>query len=271
MKKSFFTLLLLSFLATAANAQILVGDMNGDGNLDVSDVTSIVSIILGNSSKQYIYGDNMFVDSLIVENHTYVNLGLPSGTLWATCNVGAESPEDNGDYFAWGETEGYNEGKTDFSWSTYKWCNGSISTITKYCNNSSYGNNGFRDILTELELSDDAAYVKWGPAWRMPSKEQFDELINSEYTTTEWTTQNGVNGRKITSKSNGNSLFLPVAGYRGGSSLNYAGSYGYYWSRTLNPGNPYYAWHLSFDPSFVGTSNGGRCSGRSVRPVRLSE
>ena len=198
-----------------------------------------------------------------------VDLGLPSGTLWATCNIGASSPEDYGDYFAWGETEPYDEnGKTTFDWSTYKWCNGSPSTLTKYNTSSSYGT---VDNKTELDLEDDAAYVNWGSNWRMPSKAQFDELINSSYTTTEWTTVNGVDGRLITSKTNGNSVFLPAAGYRNDTSLGLAGSYGNYWSRTLYTDDPNYAWGLYFISDDVGTGSYPRCSGPSVRPVRLSE
>ena len=196
---------------------------------------------------------------------SYVDLGLPSGTLWATCNIGANSPEEYGDYFAWGETEGFNSGKTNFSWSTYKWCNGSYDSLTKYNTSSEYGS---IDKMTELDLEDDAAYVNWGPEWRMPSLGQFEELINSSYTTTTWTTQNGVYGRKITSKKNGNSIFLPAAGYRYISSLNYDGSYGDYWSRSLHSDYPGSAWRLLFYSSYIGTSNDyGRCSGRSVRPV----
>ncbi len=206
----------------------------------------------------------------IVDPSTYVDLGLPSGTLWATCNIGATNPEDYGDYFAWGETEGYNDGKTNFGVSTYKWFEGPYKT-TKYCTESSWGYNGFTDDKTELDLEDDAAYVNWGPAWRMPSEEQFQELINSSYTTTEWTTQNGVNGRKITSKTNGNSIFLPAAGYRGSSSLNNAGSGGGYWSRTLYSGVPHTAKNLSFDSSGIYADYYYRYYGRSVRPVRLSE
>lgn len=208
----------------------------------------------------------------IVDFDTYVDLGLPSGTLWATCNIGATSPEDYGDYFAWGETEGYNDGKTTFNWSTYKWCKGSDNTQTKYCTKSSYGYNGFTDDKTELDLEDDAAYVNWGLDWRMPSIEQFSELINSSYTTTEWTAQNGVNGRKITSKTNGNSIFLPAAGYRYYSSLYNGGSNGYYWSRTLHSDRPNYAWALDFDSSFNGAGTGYyRYDGLSVRPVRRPE
>lgn len=207
----------------------------------------------------------------IVDPSTYVDLGLPSGTLWATCNIGAENPEDYGDYFAWGETEGYNSGKTTFNWSTYKWCEGSEYTMTKYCTKSSYGYNGFTDDKTELDLEDDAAYVNWGPAWRMPSDEQCRELINSSYTTTEWTAQNGVNGRKITSKTNGNSIFLPAAGYRNNSSLNYGGSLGSYWSRTLYSDFPSNAWRPGFDSSNISTGGWERYNGRSVRPVCFQE
>lgn len=208
----------------------------------------------------------------IVDPSTYVDLGLPSGTLWATCNIGATNPEDYGDYFAWGETEGYNDGKTDFGWSTYKWCEGSSNTLTKYCNDCSYGYNGFTDELTELDLEDDAAYVKWGPAWRMPSIEQFNELIDDNYTTTEWTIQNGVNGYLITSKTNGNSIFLPPAGRYSNSQLLGADSYGDYWSRTLDTSNQNVARHLDFSSSYIHTNYRlNREGGFSVRPVLLSE
>ena len=206
----------------------------------------------------------------IVEDDVYVDLGLPSGTLWATCNIGATTPEDYGDYFAWGETEGYNDGKTYFDWNTYKWCKGSQSTMTKYCTNSSSGYNGFTEDKTELDLEDDAAYVNWGPAWRMPSYEQFVELYRN--TTTEWTTQNGVNGRKITSKTNGNSIFLPAAGSPDSGSLGSAGSEGYYWSRSLRASNPNDAWYLYFGLSGIGAADiSNRYYGQSVRPVRSSE
>lgn len=204
----------------------------------------------------------------VVDPASYVDLGLPSGTLWATCNIGATSPEDYGDYFAWGETEGYDSGKTRFGLDTYKWCKGSNSTMTKYCSNSSYSYEGFTDDLTELELADDAAYVNWGPAWRMPSIEQFQELINSSYTTSEWTTQNGVYGRKITSLSNGNSIFLPAAGHRRSSSRYDEGSYGYYWSRTLHSDETYSARSLFFFSSGISAEVDLRYCGLSVRPVR---
>lgn len=199
-----------------------------------------------------------------------VDLGLPSGTLWATMNIGASSPEDYGDYFAWGETEG----RTYFSWRSYKWCMGNETTLTKYCYYNIYGYYGFEDNKKELDYEDDAAYVNWGPAWRIPSMEQLDELINSEYTTTEWTTVNGVNGRKITSKTNGNAIFLPAAGWRSQDLLR-GGSDGLYWSRFLRRGD----WTNVTDAKCLNVNNGdgimyksaARCLGLSIRPVRATE
>ena len=233
----------------------------------------IRAIVLNEVTSDYLmavdYATNVFTKYTKRQTHEYVDLGLPSGTLWATCNIGAENPEDYGDYFAWGETDGYNGGKSEFSWSTYKWCNGTHD-FTKYNIDS---REGVVDNKTELDLEDDAAYVNWGPAWRIPSVEQCDELVNFSYTTTVWTTQNGVTGRKITSRSNGNSIFLPAAGYRYDSSLNSAVSHGLYWSRTLYLGNMACARGRLFNSSEVYTNDNYsyRCSGRSVRPVRISE
>ena len=191
------------------------------------------------------------------DGHDYVDLGLPSGTLWATCNVGASSPEDYGDYFAWGETST----KTTFYNYSYFDTNDDGSTFNKY-------NSGG---LTELELEDDAAYVNWGPTWCTPSKEQFVELINSSYTTTEWiTTESGVSGWKITSKTNGNFIFLPAAGYHN-SSLNGLGSNGAYWSRALDESDSKFAWCMDFSSSWVTESRYWRFYGQSVRPVRYSK
>ena len=194
----------------------------------------------------------------------YVDLELPSGTLWATCNIGAKNPEDYGDYFAWGEITGYGSGEArDFFWYTYKYCGGSKTSQTKYNYNSNYG---IVDNKMSLELIDDAAYVNWGSLWRMPSKEQFDELIDGNYTTIAWITQNGVYGCKITSKSNGISIFLPAAGYRY-STLFGNENIGLYWSRTLHKSNPYNAWYMWFG-SEIKHSGTDRYNGLSVRPVR---
>ncbi len=186
-----------------------------------------------------------------------VDLGLPSGTKWADRNVGASSPEDYGGYYAWGETEE----KAVYDWSTYKWCNGSYNTQTKYCTDSSYGT---VDNKTVLDPEDDVAHVKWGGAWKMPTLDQVEELLDN--CSSEWTTVNGVKGRKFTSKINGNSIFLPAAGYRSDSGLYRAGS-GYFWSSTLFEGGPNYAYDLDFDSGRAYCDINGRSDGFSVRPV----
>lgn len=198
--------------------------------------------------------------------HAYVDLGLPSGTLWATCNIGADQPEDYGDYFAWGETTGYKSGKTTFDWSTYKYCNDTSATMTKYCTDRRYGT---FDNKTELDPADDAATVNWGADWQIPSLAQLQELRNSDNTTTTWTTQEGVYGRLITSKKNGNSVFLPAAGVRYDSDLYGAGSYGYCWSRSLYTDRPSSACYLDFNSGNVSWSYLSRYYGQSVRPVRV--
>ena len=189
-------------------------------------------------------------------NHEYVDLGL--SVKWATCNVGATKPEEYGDYFAWGETEP----KSTYNWSTYKYCNGSSSTLTKY---NTVSSRGTVDNKTTLDLSDDAARANWGGSWRMPTDAELTEL--RENCTWTWTTQNGVYGYKVTSKKNGESIFLPAAGYRYDSSLSYAGSYGYYWSSSLYTDYPYSAWNVDFYSNNVGRSNFLRSYGFSVRPV----
>ena len=194
------------------------------------------------------------------DEHAYVDLGLPSGLLWATCNVGADTPEAYGDYFAWGETTP----KGTYNWSTYQHCMGDYDMLTKYCYDFYYGYNGFTDNLTTLLPEDDAAAANWGGNWRMPTKEEFQELYNN--TTVSWTQQNGVNGRLFTA-SNGNSLFLPAAGYRSGSNLYVAGSYGSYWSSSLNTVYPSGAWDFDFASSGYDVSNLNRNYGFTVRPV----
>ena len=217
------------------------------------------------NEKQYKYGSiknfttaEKPTDSGTLNGHEWVDLGLPSGLKWATCNVGATKSEEYGDYFAWGETQP----KETYNWSTYKWCNGSFDTQTKYCTDSYYGT---VDNKTVLEAADDVATANWGGSWRMPTTEEQQELINN--CTWTWTTQNGVNGYKVTSKSNGNSIFLPAAGCRYNSDLRYAGSYGYCWSSSLNTYSLGSAHNLSFGSSGVGWYGSNRCYGQSVRPV----
>ena len=193
--------------------------------------------------------------------HEWVDLGLPSGLLWATCNVGADVPEEYGDYFAWGETSS----KSTYDWSNYKYANGDNNTITKYCNNSDYGNNGFIDTLTILQSGDDPASANWGSGWRTPTKAQWDELQAN--TINQWIKRNGVKGRLFTA-ANGNTLFLPAAGYRKDLSHIVADVSGYYWSSLLYT-YPSFASYLSFDSEYCGIGDKKlRCFGFSVRPVR---
>ena len=196
--------------------------------------------------------------------HKYVDLGLPSGTLWATCNVGADEPEDYGSYYAWGETSI----KSIYNMSTYRYANGDHNRLTKYCNDSEYGDNGFIDGLTQLQVGDDPAAANWDSRWRIPSVAQWEELMNN--TTQTWTTRNGVKGRLFTAK-NGESIFLPASGRRCNGELGNVGKGGYYWSRSLRDGCCQYdAYYLGFFYSSVCfvDDDGYREYGFSVRPVR---
>ncbi|MDP0530686.1 hypothetical protein NLB58_02190 [Porphyromonas gingivalis] len=198
--------------------------------------------------------------------YEYVDLGLPSGTLWATFNVGATKPEEFGDYFAWGETTP----KTTYNWETYKHCIGAPDQLIKYCGKSKSGYKSFTDKLSILQPSDDAATANWGEEWRMPIEDEWDEL--RENTSSIWTTLNGVKGMLFTAR-NGNTLFLPAAGNREGNTLR-CDDEGLYWSSTY----PY--WMKSQDSrlaSYVSICPGAFCTSRahnrsvglSVRPVRL--
>lgn len=321
-----FSILAWMLLApfTAANAQnSLLGDVNKDGRVDVSDAVMVVDIILhgqkelslsvneisldkGNSATIVItsgYGsytvtstDTNIADATLsgstviitgknggttvvkvidtisgnIEeisvtvnddtpisypacpdgNHPHlIDLGLPSGTKWACCNVGATKPEEYGGYYAWGETEE----KSYYDWSTYIHCDGSSET----CHNLGSDISG-----TEY----DVAHVKWGSDWVMPTHDEQMELHNN--CTSEWTTLNGVEGRKFTSKINGNSIFLPAAGDRWDGDLLFAGEGGDYWSSTQGPDSSDYACSLGFFSGYVYWSDYyDRYGGHSVRPV----
>ena len=177
-----------------------------------------------------------------------IDLGLPSGTKWASCNVGATKPEEPGGYYAWGETKA----KSTYNWTTYKYCVGSRDT----CHNLG------SDIAGTKY---DVAHKKWGGNWRMPTKEQFDELFR--FCLHEWTTLNGVKGYKFTSKINLNSIFLPAAGNRWDDYIGNAGSYGHYWSSTQSPSYSYLAHYLYFNSGNASWDSSRRGIGRTVRPV----
>jgi hypothetical protein len=204
----------------------------------------------------------------MVPNYEYVDLGLPSGTLWATCNVGAETPEGYGDYFAWGETQP----KSTYIVSNYQHFHGRLNSITKYCNNPSYGYNGYTDTLTILQRTDDAATTQLdgGNAWRIPTKEEWEELY--QYTTPTWTNQNGVYGYLFTARNNDNYIFLPAAGYQFSSSPSNIGTLGYYWSSSLYLEDPNRSWHFSFLSEICAVYNNFyRYYGMSLRPVRSAQ
>ena len=200
--------------------------------------------------------------------HAYVDLGLPSGTLWATMNVGANSPTDYGLYFAWGETQGYTasqvgngEGQKKFDWTDYRWTDDGGSTMSKY--NASDGK-------TTLDLDDDAAHVNWGGDWHMPTEEQCRELYNSEYTTFQWADDyqgSGINGRLFTSVSNSNTLFIPAAGSGDGGLVEEVGNGGWFWSSSLYSKDAKHAWCLYYITYTADVGYINRYYGLSVRGV----
>ena len=187
----------------------------------------------------------------------FVDLGLPSGTLWATRNLGAETPEDYGYYFSWGNVVGRKPNGTTFD---YNW---GTDNNGNYASTPGAALTGY--IPTNMDY--DAVQRYMGGSCKMPTKTQFAELFNSSYTTNEWTTKNGVNGRLVTSKINGNSIFFPAAGYGNGTSLINAGSGGSYWSCSLYSSANGYS--LYFRSSLVNPQdNGSKFYGFSVRAVQ---
>ena len=199
-----------------------------------------------------------------IKEYEYVDLGLPSGLKWAKCNVGAEKETDYGYYFMWGDIE--DKSYDECSWESYKYCNWSYDTLTKYNTFPLFGEKP--DDKTKLDLEDDAAKAHMGSDWRMPTQTEIQELL--ENTENEWVEdykRSGVNGRKFTSKINGNSIFIPAAGiYRDGS-VDYVGSSGGIWSSSLKDDYPNLAWYLYFNSGDCYIYGSRRCIGRSVRGV----
>lgn len=200
------------------------------------------------------------------DNVQAIDMGLPSGTKWANMNLGAARPTDTGLYYAWGETEGYNAEGSDnhlFSWSYYKWCKGTRSTMTKYCTNRAYGT---LDNKAVLELADDAAYMNWGGEWRIPTSDEMQELIDN--TVSEWTMQNSVEGYQFTSPKTGNSIFFPAVGCRVSESNYENGTDCYYWLSSVDQTYPYAASYLRFYVGRVFLASLFRYYGMNVRPVK---
>lgn len=190
----------------------------------------------------------------------FVDLDLPSGTLWANRNLGASMSYDYGNYYAWGEVTGFNEGKTSFSWKNYRYCAGSSNKLTKYCPKSHYGNNGYTDDKTKLEGNDDAVSNIYVFDYSIPTKAEWEELMN-ECT---WT---WLNNCALVRGKNGNIIVLPMTGYRSGLGLYDGGAQGYYWSSTLDEDSPDDAWYMLVDKSKPRLYKYYRSQGRSIRPV----
>lgn len=194
--------------------------------------------------------------------HEYVDLGL--SVKWATCNVGAGKPEEYGDYYAWGETEP----KDFYFWDTYKYCDGTYNSLTKYTD-SAYGKDGFSDNKSVLDPEDDVAHVKWGGNWRIPTKEELEEL-RTKCTWTS-TTLNGVKGYSVTSNVDGytdRSIFLPATGMRIRQWTENTDTIGRFWGNSIVTGDDYDAVYLDFIFSRgPGRFSIIRCLGQCVRPV----
>ena len=186
-----------------------------------------------------------------------VDLGL--SVKWANMNVGAKKPSGYGTYYAWGETKS----KDFFSWDTYTWSQGNSQFLSKYSTS---------DRRKQLLPTDDAARANWGGEWRMPTVDEFEELINPDNCTWEWTTQDGINGYKVTGKKTGNSIFLPITGFRYYGNVQFRAVNGIYWTSSLYSANPNKAWCLEFNFSNVevhyGNLSCNRFSGRCIRAVR---
>lgn len=200
--------------------------------------------------------------------HEYIDLALPSGLLWAKVNIGASTPSQYGNYYSWGETTP----KESYTWENYKYAAGSSKTLTKYNTNGSYG---VVDGKTELEPMDDAATQNWGGQWRIPTNDEMTELFNAENVTWEWTTMDEVYGYLGKSTRNGATIFLPAAGSKDGTSVNWSSdiagdsAYGRYWTSSLYTinGVTYDAFYWWFNKSKVNVTGTYRSYSRPVRAV----
>lgn len=255
-------------VVTTAKAQntALVGDMDGDGYITITDITLLVNTLLGLTPERTLRlaeGETPGPSILDDDTHQYVDLGLPSGTLWATCNVGATAPEDDGDYFAWGEVET----KSYFAWSNYNLCQGNGDNLTRYCTKAQ---NGRTDGITTLLADDDAATVAWGRAWTMPTQEQAEELLSADNTLVTPTTRNGKLGYTIKSLKSDASIFIPAAGQKVDKTVEDKQS-AYYWTKTLDADNPTNAYYLGLDANSSDIYKAIRVFGRNIRPVRMAQ
>lgn len=191
----------------------------------------------------------------------FVDLGLPSGTLWTTCNIGAESPEKQGNYYSWGEI------RTKSNYTLHSYLGDVERNLTKYCGNSNCGEGGYTDDLSALESIDDVASIQWGKQCRIPSMEQWEELYDN--CTIKWVGKdNGkLSGCVVKSKSNSNSIFLPACGYIDIAIVKEKNIQGFYWSRDLFTDDPYQARCCIISKNGMAQSETPRNIGCNIRPI----
>ena len=228
------------------------------------EVMAMPHVVLLEDTRKVVFASNKATPSDPFNGFEYVDLGLPSGTLWATSVLSNADGEPL--YFQWGDTEGWTaeqvqNGEKSFAGdgSDYKWNGGEFA-----CDGSSMTKYNATDGKTVLDLEDDAAHVHMGGDWHMPTKEQLEELTAN--TTSTWTTKNGVNGRLFTA-SNGKALFVPAFGCVNDGNVYYVGSYGNVWGGSVDGESFYDAWYLCFDSSYVSMYYGTRVCGHSVLGV----
>ena len=232
---------------------------NGKNKEENDGETELNGKLQAENENQHSVNDETCIDTdpNLINGHEYVDLGLPSGLMWATCNVGASTPEDYGDYYAWGEVET----KNDYSEKTYVHCRKRGVLGSFWIGDYKYDFLG-TDICTTKY---DVARAKWGNSWRLPTKKEFRELINNcEW---KWITRNGINGYEVKSKKNGNCIFLPATGWRSGSSFRNKGGHGYYWSATPNESSTDLAYSIYLSDACRKIPSYYRYRGYSVRPV----
>lgn len=273
MKKIAFLVMSLSVLAFTS-----CGDDDKDSPSNQGGNSGVVTGGTGDSTSKD------FVSSGTENGYDYVDLGLSSGTLWATCNVGAAIPQGYGSYYAWGETSP----KTGYTWATYKYGNDSLA-ITKYCVDAAHGKDGFTDNLKTLELEDDAAYVNWGGNWRMPTSAQRQEIIDECYWVYTDSYKKSMVSGYIVYKAKASAdkgtvipkgltpsdaysladehIFLPMAGARLGGGLSKAGIACTYACSSLYTSNSSRLRHITIESEGVRSTQGYRYCGHVVRPV----
>ena len=234
---------------------------NGKNKEENDGETVLNGKLQAENEKQHSVNDETCIDTApnLINGHEYVDLGLPSGLKWATCNVGASTPEDYGDYYAWGEVET----KNDYSEKTYAHCKKS-SVLGSFLN----GDYKYDFLGTDICTTEyDVANKKFGGTWRLPTKQDFDELLDENNCEWKWITHNGINGYEVKSKKNGNNIFLPAAGWYNDVSHNSLETCGFYWSSMPNKNETDSAYGLGFHKNGFGSYRYYRYYGFCIRPV----